>query len=323
MKAAIYKKYGSPDVIQIKEAKKTTPKPNEVLVKIHASSINSWDWDMLTGKPRLYRLLFGLFKPKYNILGIDIAGTIESCGTDTNQFKPGDEIFGDISEINFGGFSEYICVPEHLLVLKSPKMSFEQAAALPHVGLLAIQCIQQFGEIKPNVKVLINGAGGGVGSIAIPYLKQRGAEITCVDKAIKEEYLKKLGANHFIDYTKSKFVNENKKYDYIIDNKATFSSKQYASVLNDGGIYAASGGAVSCIMKMQFAKKRTLKRTGKTVGLVIYKPNQKDLTKIRDLFEQGIIQVHIDKVYALENIREAFEYFGSEDYLGKVAVKVV
>jgi NADPH:quinone reductase-like Zn-dependent oxidoreductase len=202
MKAIVYTKYGSPDVLQLKEVDKPIPKKDEVLVKVYATSINSWDWDLLKGNPFLVRIIGGLRKPRHKILGADIAGLVESVGSNVTEFKPGDEVFGDIAGRGFGGFAEYVSVPEKLLARKSAAMSFEQSASLPQAGLLALQGLSYKGSISPGQQILINGAGGGVGTIALQYLKSLGAEVTCVDKAEKFGLLKSLGADHLIDYTK-------------------------------------------------------------------------------------------------------------------------
>jgi len=166
MKAIVYTKYGTPDVLELNEVDKPIPGANEVLVEVHAASINSWDWDMLRGKPVFVRM-WGLFKPKYRIPGADIAGRAEAVGKNVKQFQPGDEVFGDLCMCGWGGFAEYVCVPENALALKSAGMTFEEAAAMPQAGVMALQSIRDKGQVQPGYRVLINGAGGGVGTFAV------------------------------------------------------------------------------------------------------------------------------------------------------------
>ena len=206
MKAVILTKYGSPDYLEIIEAEKPNPKDNEVLVKIHAASVNSWDGDILEGIPFVNRLEFGIRNPKPKIMGCDIAGTIEHVGSKVKQLKKGDEVFGDISGCGWGAFAEYVCAPEKILALKPVSMSFEQAAATPHTGVLALQGLRNKGHIQKGQKVLINGAGGGSGTFAVQIAKLFGAEVTCVDNSSKFEMLRSLGADRFIDYSEEDFT---------------------------------------------------------------------------------------------------------------------
>jgi NADPH:quinone reductase-like Zn-dependent oxidoreductase len=212
MKAIVYHKYGSPEELKLQEIPKPIPKDNEALVKVVAVSINSWDWDLLRGEPLLIRM-WGLFKPRYHILGSDIAGFVEAVGPKVKYLKPGDQVFGDLSSYGWGGFAEYVCAPEHALALKPANVTFEQAASIPQAGVLAYQGLFDYGKIKSGETVLINGAGGGVGTFAIQIAKSLGAQITGVDSHEKLEMLKELGADHTIDYKKEDFTNTGKHYD--------------------------------------------------------------------------------------------------------------
>jgi NADPH:quinone reductase-like Zn-dependent oxidoreductase len=217
MKAIVYTKYGSPDRLHLKEIQRPIPKPGEVLVKVYAASVNSWDWDMLKGKPFLVRVIGGLFKPRNQVLGADIAGKIELVGKNAAQFQKGDEVFGDIAGAGFGGFAEYVAVPEKLLAKKSSTMTFEQAAALPQAGFLALQGLRYKGTITHGQKLLINGAGGGVGTLALQYAKLMGAEVTCVDRSEKFDLLRSLRADHLIDYRVEDYTRNGYQYDRILD----------------------------------------------------------------------------------------------------------
>ena len=198
MKAIVYERYGSPDDLELKDVEKPVPRDNEVLVQVHAASVNSWDWEQLIGT--LQGRLGGPFRPKNKILGADIAGRVEAVGKDVTKFMPGDEVFGDLSACGWGGFAEYVCAAENALVLKPAAMSFEQAAAIPQAGLLALQGLRDTGKIRQGQKVLINGAGGGVGSFAIQIAKMHGTEVTGVDSAEKQDAMREFGADHVIDY---------------------------------------------------------------------------------------------------------------------------
>ena len=198
MKAIYYDRYGSPDNLTLTEVPNPVPKDDEVLVRVYAASINSWDWDMVRGEPVFVRL-WGFFKPKHKIPGSDIAGRVESVGSAVKKFKPGDDVYGDIVEHGWGGFAEFACAQEHQLVLKPASMSYEQAAAIPQAGLLALQSIRDFGKLQKGQHILLNGAGGGVGTIGVQIDKMLGGEITVVDKADKLTLLKSQGADQVID----------------------------------------------------------------------------------------------------------------------------
>ena len=206
MKGIVFNQYGSPDYFKLKEVEKPIPKDNEVLVNVHAASINSWDWEILLGTPFVNRLMVGLTKPtRIKILGCDIAGRVEAVGKNVKQFKSDDEVFGDLSRCGWGGFAEYVCARENALALKPTSMTFEQTAAVPQAGLLALQGLRDKGHIKPGQKVLINGAGGGAGTFAVQIAKSFGAEVTGVDSTEKLALMRSFGAVHVFDYTQEDF----------------------------------------------------------------------------------------------------------------------
>ncbi|NES41525.1 NAD(P)-dependent alcohol dehydrogenase, partial [Moorena sp. SIO2C4] len=207
MKAILYTQYGSPDVLKLKEIEKPIPKEDEVLVKINSASANAGDWHLLRGKPFLIRIMgFGLLKPKNQILGADIAGRVEAVGKNVEQFKPGDEVFGDLSECGFGGFAEYVCARESALVLKPTNITFEEVAAVPAAALTALQGLRDQGQIQPGQKVLINGASGGVGTFAVQIAQSFGAEVTGVCSTRNLDMVRSIGADHVIDYTQEDFT---------------------------------------------------------------------------------------------------------------------
>ncbi len=324
MNAIIYTQYGSPDVLQSAEVKKPVPKKDEVLVKIYAASINSWDWDMLKGKPLLVKMIGGLFKPKHQILGADIAGVVESVGSDVKYFKPGDEVFGDIAGSGFGGFAEYVCTKENLLAKKSSAVSFEEAAVLPQAGLLALQGLQYKRPLQEGQHLLINGAGGGVGTIALQYAKLKGVEVTCVDKEEKFDVLRSLGADHLIDYTKEDYTNPRKQYDYILDVIAHKSAADYKKALKPDGVFAMVGGSMgSLLFQMMLIQPILSKFRKKKLGIMGYKPNRKDLEELNQLVADKKIKLVIDKVFPLSETADAFRHFENGNFIGKIIILVI
>ncbi len=317
MKAIIYHKYGSPDVLRLEDIQKPIPGDDDVLVKIHAVSINSWDWDALTGKPFEYRFLSGFLKPKSTKLhGCDIAGTVEAIGKNVKRFQVGDDVFGDLSEGGWGAFAEFTCACESELILKPSTMTFEEAACLSHGGNLAVQGLIDYGKIKPGQKVLINGGGGSTGTLAIQIAKSFDAEVTAVDHTVKSDIMFTLGADHVIDYTQEDFTQNGLKYDLIFDVKTNRSIFDYQRALSPNGIYVTVGGKTSRILQVVLLGKLFKNHTMHIVG---YKAN-KDLNYIVHLFEKDELKPVIDKCFPLERTAEAFRYFGEGLFKGKIVV---
>lgn len=321
MKAIVYHKYGSPDVLELKEVEKPTPRDNEVLVKVHAASVNSWDWDLLTGT---FQGRLGAFrKPKYKILGADIAGKVEAVGSNVKQFQPGDEVFGDISGFrarDWGGFAEYVCASENILALKPASMTFEEAAAVPQAGVLALQGLRDKRQIQPGQKVLINGAGGGVGTFAVQMAKLYGAEVTGVDSTKKLDMLRSLGADHVIDYTQEDFTKNGQRYDFILAVVGNRSIFDYNQALSPKGIYVMVGGSTALIFQLLFLGSWISMTGRKKMTILAHKPNKKDLTFMTELFEAGKVVPVIDKCYPLSEVPEALRYFGEGHAQGKVII---
>ena len=319
MKAIVYEKYGTPDVLQLKEVAKPVPGEDEVLVKVHAASINDWDLGLLYGD-FINRMLNGLRKPRRNILGSDIAGKIETVGKKVKRFKAGDDVYGDLSG-QWGGFAEYVCAPEKSLSLKPAAMSFEEAAAIPQAAMLAVQGLIDKGKIKQAQKVLINGAGGGVGTFAIQIAKLYGAEVTGVDKATKLEMLRSIGFDHVIDYTKEDFTKNGKVYDLILDAKTNRSAFDYARSLNRNGVYVTVGGSIGHLLQVLILAPLIRMIQSKHLRIVALKPN-KDLAFMNDLFEKGKVKTVIDGPYRLDQLGEAFRHFAKADHLGKIVITI-
>ena len=319
MKAIVYSKYGTPDVLELKEVDKPIPKDDEVLVKIYAVSLNDWDGGLLQGD-FVNRILNGFRKPKIRILGSDIAGRIEVVGKNVKKFKAGDEVFGDLSG-RWGGFAEYACTTENVLALKSPGMTFEEAAAIPHAGMLAVQGLIDKGNIQAGKKLLINGAGGGVGTFALQIARLYDVEITGVDNTGKLEMLLQLGFDHVIDYTKEDFTRNGKQYDLILDVKTNRSIFNYARALSPNGIYATVGGSIGRLLQALILGPVISLIHNKQIVIVALKAN-KDLSYMKGLFEAGKMKPVIDRSYKLDEVPNAFRHFGKGDHKGKIVITV-
>lgn len=320
MKAIVRYQYGSPDVLKLEEVEKPTPNDDEVLVKIHAVSINGSDREGLMGKP-LYARIGGLRKPGYPILGSDIAGRVEQAGKNITQFKPGDEVFGEIPGYH-GGFAEYACVPEKTLVRKPASLTFEEAAAIPQGAMLALHGIREKGQVQPGQQVLINGAGGSAGSFAVQLAKLHGAEVTGVDNAFKQDFLRSLGADHVIDHTRQDFTKTGKQYDLILDLIAHRSVFAYRRALKPGGTYFFVGGSLGTLFQILFLGPWIKRSTGKNIRILMVPQDNKDLMAIMELFEAGKIVPVIDRRYSLREVPEALRYVAEGRARGKVVITV-
>jgi len=317
MKAIVYTKYGGPEVLQIKEVEKPFPKDDEVLIKVHAVSINDWDMGLLHGD-FINRMLNGLRKPKRTILGSDIAGRIEAVGKNIGKFKIGDEVYGDLSG-RWGGFAEYVCAPEKAIALKPAAMSFEEAASIPQAAMLAVQGLIDKGKIHAGQKLLINGAGGGVGTFGVQIAKLYGIEITGVDSTVKLDMLRSMGFDHVIDYTKEDFTKNGQRYDLILDAKTNRSMFDYARALSRNGVYVTVGGSISRLLQALFLGPLISMIYKKYIRIVSLKTN-KDLIFMNELFETGKIKPVIDGPYKLEEFYEAFRIFDKAEHKGKVVI---
>jgi len=330
MKAAIFHKYEALDSLQLIELEIPSPGDSEVLINVHASSINSWDGDILKGIPLANRFQFGLFKPKKKVLGCDVAGHVEKVGRNVKHLKAGDAVFGDISTSGMGAFAEYVCAPENKLALKPGGMTFEEAAAIPHTGVLALQGLRDKGHIHEGQKVLINGAGGGSGTFAVQIAKLFGAEVSCVDRERKFDMLRSLGADHVIDYTKEDFIRNGQVYDLILDVVTYRSISDYRRALGPKGIYVMLGGGSYAKVTQVFflgplitmTQRLFRGKAGKKMGILMHKPNNKDLDSLIELFEAGKVVPIIDRTFPLSELAEAFRYYGEGLSLGKVVITI-
>jgi NADPH:quinone reductase-like Zn-dependent oxidoreductase len=316
MKAIVHTKYGPPEVLQLKEAEKPTPKDDEVLVKVYAASVNFSDWRFVRGKPFVVRLMTGgALKPKNPILGADIAGRVEAVGSSVKQFQQGDEVYGDLAGCGWGGFSEYVSVPENVLGLKPVNLTFVEAAAVPQAAVVALQGLRNEGQIQPNSKVLINGASGGIGTFAVQIAKLFGAEVTGVCSTRNLDLVRSLGADHVIDYTQEDCTENGQQYDLILDIKAYRSISDYERVLSQNGKYVLVGGSLARIIQASMAGRENM------VNLSV-EISQKDLGLLKEFLEAGKIVPVIDRVYPLSEVAEAVRYYGEGHSRGKVIISL-
>ena len=321
MKAIVYKEYGSPDVLQFMEVEKPAPKEDEVLVKVFAVSVNAADLHLLRGDPLLFRIQSGLRKPKYPIMGSDIAGRVDAVGKDVKQFQPGDEVFGDISGSGWGGFAEYASASEGSLVRKPANLTFEHASAVPMAAVTALQGLRK-GMIQPAQKVLVVGASGGVGTFAVQIAKSFGAEVTAVCSTKKMEMVRSIGADHVIDYTQQDFAKNGQQYDLILAVNGDRSISDYRRVLAPKGTYVMSGGSMAQMIQAMFLGPWYSKAGGQKMGNLLAKPNTQDLTFIKDLLEAGKVIPVIDRCYPLRETAKAVRYLEEGHAMGKVVITI-
>src|SRR6266496_293318 len=324
MKAIVNTTYGSPDVLQFKDVEKPSPTDDEVLIKVHAASVNAADLHFLRADPFLIRFMSGLLKPKTTILGADIAGRVEAVGKNVTQFKPGDEVFGDISGCGWGGFAEYVCASEDALALKPTNLSFEEAAAVPLAAFTALQGLRNKGQIQPGQTVLINGASGGVGTFAVQIAKSFGTEVTGVCSTRNLDMVRSIGADHIIDYTQADFTKNGQRYDLIFDAVGNRSVSDCKRALTPNGMCAVAGFTTLSHLFQVIVLGAWVSRTGrKKIGLMeTANPNKKDLLFIKELLEAGKVVPVIDRTYPLSEVPEAIRYLEEGHAQGKVVITV-
>ncbi len=324
MKAILCTKYGSPDVLQLQEVTKPAPQDDEVLIKVHAASINSRDWRYMRANPFFIRLRGGFLRPKNKILGGDFAGRVEAIGSRVTQLIPGDEVFGYLpSATGRGTFAEYVCARESYISLKPANLTFEQAAAVPLAAMTALQGLRDKGNIQYGQKVLINGASGGVGTFAVQNAKAFGAEVTAVCSTRHLEMVQSLGADHVIDYKEKDFTKNGLKYDLILAVNGYHSISDYLRALKPEGSYVVAGGSMLQLVQAASYKRKNSDTRGQKAFVVSLMQNQKDLIFIKDLLESGKIRPIIDACYSLSKTAEAFWYFEKVHPMGKVVISMI
>lgn len=321
MKAIVRHKYGSSEVLKFIETEKPAPKENQVLIKVHAASINSYDWRNMKAVPFLVRTSGGLLKPKDMRLGADVAGTVEAIGSNITLYKPGDEVYG---EVHTGGYAEYVCASENLLALKPANISFEAAAATPMAALTALQGLRDKGKIQPGQKVLVNGASGGVGTFAVQIAKYFGTEVTGVCRTRNLEMVRSIGADHVLDYTKEDFTKNGKQYDLIFDVAANRSVFAYKRVLASEGKYVLAGfTSIYHMAHILLLGPQVAKAENQQIGMMpMASTNHTDLAFISGLLESRKVVPVIDKCYLLSETAQALRHFEKEHARGKIIITV-
>ncbi len=320
MKAMVRHTYGPPDVLHLEDVPKPTAGERGVLVRVHAASANAGDWHLLRGTPFPFRFIAGLFTPKYLVLGTDIAGRVEAVGPRVTQFKPGDDVFGELSRSGFGGYAEYVVAPETALALKPNDASFEEAAAIPTSGLTALQGLRK-GGIRQGQKVLIHGAAGGVGTFAVQIARSFGAEVTAVCGPGSVEVVRSIGADHVLDYTRNDFALAGPQYDVILAANGDRSIWDYKRALSRNGIYVMTGGSNRQLLHA-LLYGALLSLGNQKFGNLLTRPSQADLLFLKDLIETGKIKPVIDRRYGLRDVPEAIRYVEEGHARGKVVVTV-
>lgn len=320
MKAWVSERYGSPEMLELRDVAVPAPKDDEVLVKVCTVSINDWDVGILHGEPFVNRLLYGLRRPRVNILGSDVAGVIEAVGKNVRRFNPGDAVYGDLSE-RWGAFAEYVCAPEASLALKPAAMTFEEAAAIPQAAMLAVQGLRDTGRLASGQRLLINGAGGGVGTFGLQIAKTMGVEVTGVDAPEKLEPMRALGFDAVVDYTREDFVASGRQYDLILDVKTNRPPLQYLRALAPGGTYTTVGGSMTRLLQTLLLSPLAPAFGQKHLRIVALKPN-KDLAYIEELYAAGSLKPIIDSVFSLRELPAALRRFEQGKHFGKIVIQV-
>jgi len=319
MKAIVRTKYGSPDVLELREIEKVSPGDDQVLVNVHAASVNPLDWHMLRGRPYMLRLtFFGFPRPKQQVLGADFSGTVEGVGKNVKRFKIGDDVFGS----SLGSFAEYLCVHEKALELKPANLSFEQAAAVSMAGLTALQGLRDYGQLREGQEVLVNGASGGVGTFAIQIAKAMGAQVTAVCSGKNLEFVRSLGADDVIDYTKEDFWASGKKYDLILDNALFHSVFVPLRALKPAGSFVLVGGDLSCFVQASILRPFFSRKQGKKIVLMMASIKAADLLFLKSLIEDGKVAPVLDKTYPLSEVPDALRFVGEGHTRGKIVIRV-
>jgi NADPH:quinone reductase-like Zn-dependent oxidoreductase len=320
MKAAIYTRYGPPDVVQIVDIDRPIPTDNEALISVRAASLNPLDWHFMRGTPYAVRIIAGLRKPKFQGLGVDVAGRVEALGAKVSQFKLGDDVFGSCK----GAFAEYVCASASDLVVKPSNVTFEQAAAVPVAAYTALQGLRDKAHIQAGQRVLVNGAAGGVGTFAVQIAKSFGADVTGVCSTTNLEMVRSIGADRVIDYTQEDFTKSGQRYDLFFDCVGNHSLSATTRVLNPKGIYVGAGGTtdnwmIGPLVRAISSLALSLMRSQKFL-MLLAKPNKQDLTFMREHMESGKITPVIDRRYKLSEISEAIRYLETGHARGKVII---
>lgn len=323
MKAVLFREYGNSDVLSVEEIETPVPAEDEVLIKVCATAINDWDLGKIIGKPFVMRMLYGLRqpKPRHYRLGCDAAGIVEAAGTAVTRFKTGDRVYGDLHGCGFGAFAQYVCAKENALELVPRAISFEEAAAIPHSATLAWQALYDQAQLSDGSTMLINGAGGGVGAIALQLAKQHDIEVTGVDSQEKLATLTEIGFDHVIDYQTEDFTENGRRYDLILDVKTTRSPFAYARALNKKGVYVTVGGHMNRILQIVLLSWWIKKTKGKHVRVLALLANR-GLAEMAGLISTGKIKPVIDGPYKLDDVVDAMQRYADAKQTGRIVLVV-
>ena len=322
MKAVVQDRYGSLEVLELREISTPQIGERDVLIRVRAAGLNVADWAIMGGLPYVARPAYGLRKPKNGVRGMDVAGVVDAVGARVTQFKPGDEVFGS----SRGSLAEYAAASENALAPKPASLSFEQAAAVPLAGSVALQAVRDHGNVRPGQRVLINGASGGIGTFAVQIAKALGADVTGVCSTTNVDLVRSIGADHVIDYTKEDFTRGAERYDFILDNVANHSLSELRRALTPAGTLVPNGGqfgnrwfagggrVISALVLSRFVSQ--------TLRPFLVSQNQKDLIVLKELIEAGKVMPVMDRAYSLSEIALAMGRVGGGHARGKVAVTV-
>ncbi len=319
MQAIVYDRYGSADQLRLEEIDQPTPGPGEILIRVVASAVNSWDWHLLHGM-LFERLMFGAFRPQHRILGSEIAGVVEAVGPGVTEFNPGDEVFGDLSTSDWGGFAEYAVGRADSMAHKPADVSFEDAATLPQSGLLALHCLRERWPDRPGDRVLINGGGGAAGTIALQIAKHLGAQVTCVDRGGKLEMLRSLGADIVIDYQREDYTRTSDRYDLILDVSSHRGFLDVRRALEPDGVYVMTGGPVLRIVYFGLVAPIATRIDRRTYTIRTHTLDRDDLMWVTDRVAAGDITPAIERTYSLEDVPDALRYFDTGEVKGKLVI---
>lgn len=315
MKAVVYDRYGSPEVLRVEDVPKPSPGRGQVRIKVAATSLNLSDWECLRGSPA-YARFGGLRKPAHRTLGSDIAGVVDDVGTGVTRFRPGDEVYGDNLVLK-GGFAEYALAPESVLADKPAQLTFVQASTIPQAGAIALQGTER---AVAGSRVLINGAGGGSGSFAIQLAKRLGARVTGVDNAAKQDFMRSVGADEVIDYRQDDFTRTTQPFDLILDLVAHRSVFAYRRALAPGGRYRCAGGSVRTLLRVLTVGSLAGRLTGRSIGVLVVKAGPEHFEPLADLCVAEDVRIHIDRTFPLDEVPAALLHVGEGRALGKVVV---
>lgn len=322
MKAIVYRRYGSPDVLELGAVQQPTVRPGDVLVRVHAAALNALDWHMIRGKPYVARLDMGLRRPKSSIPGVDVAGTVEAVGSEVTELRPGDEVFANKGK----ACAEYVCGPARVFVPKPANLTMEQAAAVPAAGITALMAIRDHGQVQAGQSVLIHGAGGGVGTFTVQLAKAFGATVTAVTRTENLDLVRSLGADEVIDYTRHDVTRSGRRWDVIIDNGATRSLLVMRRILAPVGtmvLVGASKGLVVGPLVRGFIGGPLLSAAGKQRFVTFFaSPKRESLATLKELIEAGTITPVVDRVYPLADTAEAMRYLETMRARGKIVISV-